>query len=123
MRLYQSDSCIVDFEFNVVKLKRKGPTDKSLAVTVVVKGLSGSSSSNCADGWLRPWTSAPDGAGDRYYRFTETLAISQRFKQNPNEPTTTWVLQGCDQRGQSLSLNSRELALLDDLTSDAIFNS
>ncbi|XP_025279907.1 uncharacterized protein LOC484356 isoform X1 [Canis lupus familiaris] len=62
------------------------------------------------------------GRGDRYYTYTELLAISRRFKQNPNELMITWILRVYDQGGPALSLNSGELALLGDLTSDAIFN-
>ncbi|MBZ3887270.1 Friend virus susceptibility protein 1 [Sciurus carolinensis] len=62
------------------------------------------------------------GRGDRYYTYTELLAISRRFKQNPNELMITWILRVYDQGGPALSLNSGELALLGDLTHDAIFN-
>ncbi|XP_043454341.1 Friend virus susceptibility protein 1-like isoform X1 [Prionailurus bengalensis] len=62
------------------------------------------------------------GRGDRYYTYTELLAISRRFKQNPNELMITWILRVYDQGGPALSLNSGELALLGDLTGDAIFN-
>uniref|UniRef100_A0A673VBB9 Friend virus susceptibility 1 n=2 Tax=Suricata suricatta TaxID=37032 RepID=A0A673VBB9_SURSU len=62
------------------------------------------------------------GRGDRYYTYTELLAISRRFKQNPNELMITWILRVYDQGGLALALNSGELALLGDLTSDAIFN-
>lgn len=62
------------------------------------------------------------GRGDRYYTYTELLAISRRFKQNPNELMVTWILRVYDQGGPALSLNSGELGLLGDLTHDAIFN-
>ncbi|VTJ73884.1 Hypothetical predicted protein [Marmota monax] len=62
------------------------------------------------------------GRGDRYYTYTELLAISRRFKQNPNELMITWILRVYDQGGPALSLNSGELALLGDLAHDAIFN-
>ncbi|XP_019513661.1 PREDICTED: Friend virus susceptibility protein 1-like isoform X1 [Hipposideros armiger] len=64
----------------------------------------------------------PMGRGDRYYTYTELLAISRRFKQNPNELMITWILRVYDQGGSALALNSGELALLGDLTGDAIFN-
>lgn len=62
------------------------------------------------------------GRGDRYYTYTELLAISRRFKQNPNELMVTWILRVYDQGGPALSLNSGELGLLGDLTHDAIFD-
>lgn len=62
------------------------------------------------------------GRGDRYYTYTELLAISRRFKQNPSELMITWILRVYDQGGPALSLNSGELGLLGDLTHDAIFN-
>lgn len=64
----------------------------------------------------------PMGRGDRYYTYTELLAISRRFKQNPSELMITWILRVYDQGGSALALNSGELALLGDLTGDAIFN-
>lgn len=79
---------------------------------------------------LRPyrWPPAPRtatamaGRGDRYYTYTELLAIARRFRQNPNELMISWILRVYDQGGQALSLNSGELALLGDLTGDAVFN-
>ncbi|XFG10069.1 hypothetical protein AB1E19_013693 [Capra hircus] len=79
---------------------------------------------------LRPyrWPPAPRTAtamaerGDRYYTYTELLAIARRFRQNPNELMISWILRVYDQGGQALSLNSGELALLGDLTGDAVFN-
>ena len=62
------------------------------------------------------------GPGDRRYTYTELLAIARRFRQNPNELMISWILRVYDQGGQALSLNSAELALLGDLTSDAVFN-
>ena len=62
------------------------------------------------------------GRGDRYYTYTELLAIARRFRQNPNELMISWILRVYDQGGQALSLNSGELALLGDLTGDAVFN-
>ncbi|XP_054444747.1 Friend virus susceptibility protein 1-like [Pteronotus mesoamericanus] len=62
------------------------------------------------------------GRGDCYYTYTELLAISRRFKQNPNELIISWILRVYDQGGSALTLNSRELTLLGDLTSDTAFN-
>ncbi|EPY88812.1 hypothetical protein CB1_000153016 [Camelus ferus] len=62
------------------------------------------------------------GRGDRYYTYTELLAIARRFRQNPNELMITWILRVYDQGGPALSLNSGELALLGDMTGDAVFN-
>ncbi|XP_027833316.1 Friend virus susceptibility protein 1 isoform X1 [Ovis aries] len=62
------------------------------------------------------------GRGDRYYTYTELLAIARRFRQNPNELMISWILRVYDQGGQALSLSSGELALLGDLTGDAVFN-
>lgn len=62
------------------------------------------------------------GPGDRRYTYTELLAIARRFRQNPNELMISWILRVYDQGGQALSLNSTELALLGDLTGDAVFN-
>lgn len=62
------------------------------------------------------------GLGDDYYKYTELLAISQRFKQNPNELMTSWILRVYDQGGSALSLTAQELTLLGTLTSDAVFN-
>lgn len=48
--LYQSDSCtLFSFEFNVAKLSND-PRDKTPGSEAVVKSLSGSSDSKCADG-------------------------------------------------------------------------
>ncbi|KAB0396567.1 hypothetical protein E2I00_005845 [Balaenoptera physalus] len=49
------------------------------------------------------------GQGDRYYTYTELLAIARRFRQNPNELLITWILRV-------------ELVMLGDLTGDAVFN-
>lgn len=62
------------------------------------------------------------GPGDRSYTYTELLAISRRFRQNANELMVSWILRVYDQGGAALALNSRELALLGDLTGDAVFN-
>ena len=62
------------------------------------------------------------GQGDRYYTYTELLAIARRFRQNPNELMITWILRVYDQGGLALALNSRELVMLGDLTGDAVFN-
>uniref|UniRef100_A0A8C6DFG6 Friend virus susceptibility 1 n=1 Tax=Moschus moschiferus TaxID=68415 RepID=A0A8C6DFG6_MOSMO len=69
-----------------------------------------------------PPGAAMAGRGDRYYTYTELLAIARRFRQNPNELMISWILRVYDQGGQALSLNSGELALLGDLTGDAVFN-
>ncbi|XP_023604434.1 LOW QUALITY PROTEIN: Friend virus susceptibility protein 1-like [Myotis lucifugus] len=57
-----------------------------------------------------------DGAG------APLLAIAQHFKQKPNEHMIAWILQVYDQGSLALALNSQELALLGDLTSNTIFN-
>lgn len=62
------------------------------------------------------------GPGDHSYTYTELLAISRRFRQNANELMVSWILRVYDQGGAALALNSRELALLGDLTGDAVFN-
>ena len=43
------------------------------------------------------------GRGDRYYTYTELLAIARRFRQNPNELMISWILRVYDQGGQALS--------------------
>ncbi|KAM7059356.1 uncharacterized protein WM277_006046 [Molossus nigricans] len=72
-----------------------------------------------AESTLAPTQMAPGG---RYYTYTELLAISRRFRQNPGELMVTWILRVYDQGGSALALNSRELTLLGDLTRDAVFN-
>ncbi|XP_016061498.1 PREDICTED: Friend virus susceptibility protein 1-like isoform X2 [Miniopterus natalensis] len=62
------------------------------------------------------------GLGEHYHTYTELLAISQRFKQIPEEPMITWILRVYDQDGSALPLNSQEFPLLGDLTHDTIFN-
>ncbi|XP_036152050.1 Friend virus susceptibility protein 1-like isoform X1 [Myotis myotis] len=62
------------------------------------------------------------GPAHRYYTFTELLAIAQHFKQKPEEHMIAWILRVYDQGGLALALNSQELALLGNLTSDTIFN-
>lgn len=72
-----------------------------------------------AEGALAP---TEVGRGDRQYTYTELLAISQRFKQNPSELMITWILRVYDQGGSALTLSPGELTLLGDLTSDTVFN-
>ncbi|KAM5297029.1 uncharacterized protein AAES06_003629 isoform 2-T3 [Glossophaga mutica] len=62
------------------------------------------------------------GLGDDHYKYTELLAISQRFKQSPSEPMTAWILRVYDQGGSALALTAPELTLLGTLTGDAVFN-
>lgn len=51
-----------------------------------------------AEGALAP---TEVGRGDRQYTYTELLAISQRFKQNPSELMITWILRVYDQGGSA----------------------
>lgn len=62
------------------------------------------------------------GLAHHYYTYTGFLAIAQHFKQKPNEHMIAWILWVYDQGGLALALNSQELALLGDLTSNTIFN-
>lgn len=61
------------------------------------------------------------GQGDRYYTHAGLLAIARRFRQNPNELMSTWILRVYDQGGLALALalDSRELVMLGDLTGNA----
>lgn len=62
------------------------------------------------------------GPSSRAYTYTELVAISRRFRQNANELMVSWILRVYDQGGAALALDSQELALLGDLTGDAVFN-
>ncbi|XP_058136680.1 Friend virus susceptibility protein 1-like [Dasypus novemcinctus] len=65
---------------------------------------------------------APVAQGDHCYTYTELLAVSRRFRQNPNELMSTWLLRAYDQGSSALALSSGSLALLGDLSHDAVFN-
>ncbi|XP_045437573.1 Friend virus susceptibility protein 1-like [Pipistrellus kuhlii] len=62
------------------------------------------------------------GQAHHHYTYTELLAIAQHFRQEPEEHMVAWILRVYDQGGLALVLSFRELALLGNLTSDAIFN-
>ncbi|XP_035868523.1 uncharacterized protein LOC114511188 isoform X4 [Phyllostomus discolor] len=102
---------------------RSGRACPSLAPVAVSLGLPAVPSRAAMTTTMATRALAPTevGLGDDY-KYTELLAISQRFKQSPNEPMTAWILRVYDQGGSALALTAQELTLLGTLTSDAVFN-